>query len=276
MKPLLKWAGGKRVIAPILVSHFPSDWDSGTYFEPFIGGAAMYLHLEPSRAQISDLNERLIGFYKHVRDTPDELVDGIQKIATRFDATNVDGKKEFYLGLRSDFNQTKPDSIESSIGVYSLNKLCFNGLYRENAKGFYNVPFGQKKTFPEVTPEDFLEISGLLQSTEILHCTFSEALKSAVPGDFVYFDPPYVPLEGTPSFTAYQAGGFGVEAQIELSELMTELSMKGIKAMTSNSSAELCYEVFKAHNILEIQAPRMVSATSAGRGSIKELVIMNY
>ena len=157
----------------------------------------MFLHLEPSRAQISDLNKRLIGFYKHVRDLPEELVNGIQGVATRFNATDMDDKKKFYLGLRSDFNETNPDSLDSSIGVYSLNKLCFNGLYRENAKGLYNVPFGQKRTFPEVNPEDFFEISGLLQSTEIIHCTFSEALKSAVSGDFVYFDPPYVPLEGT-------------------------------------------------------------------------------
>jgi DNA adenine methylase len=276
MKPLLKWAGGKRVIAPTLVSHFPANWNSGAYFEPFIGGAALYLHLEPSRAQISDLNERLIGFYKHVRDSPEALVQGILQIAANFDSTDPDSKNEFYLGLRSNFNQTKPDSIDSSIGVYSLNKLCFNGLYRENAKGFYNVPFGQKKVFPEVVPNDFYEMSSLLKSTEILHCTFSDAVKTAVPGDFVYFDPPYIPLEGTPSFTAYQAGGFGVESQIELSELMTHLAQRGVNAMTSNSSAALCYETFKVHRIEEIQAPRMVSATSAGRGSIKELVIMNY
>jgi DNA adenine methylase len=276
MKPLLKWAGGKRTIAPTLVSNFPADWNSGTYFEPFIGGAAVYLLLEPSRAQISDLNERLIGFYKHVRDSPEALVEGIQRIEVNFNATEPESKKEFYLALRSAFNDSKPNSIESSIGVYSLNKLCFNGLYRENSKGLYNVPFGQKKVFPEVYPSDFHAISNLLKSTSILNCTFSEAVKTAVPGDFVYFDPPYIPLEGTPSFTAYQAGGFGVESQIELSKLMTELAQRGVNAMTSNSSAAICYEVFKAHRVEEIQAPRMVSATSAGRGSVKELVIMNY
>jgi DNA adenine methylase len=276
MKPLLKWAGGKRKIAELLFSHFPSDWNAGTYYEPFIGGGAMYLHLQPQKSQISDLNQRLIAFYQHVKTAPELLLDGIRLVERDFNRAEDEEKKEFYIDLRSSFNNSAPDSIESAIGVFTLNKLCFNGLYRENAKGMYNVPFGQKKVFPEVNPNEFLEISSQFASTQIRHCSFVEAVQNAAPGDFVYFDPPYVPLEAAPSFTSYQAGGFGLEEQQLLATLLSDLAQKGVKALASNSSAILSYEIFKDHHLIEIQAPRMVSATSAGRGSVKELVIKNF
>jgi DNA adenine methylase len=178
--------------------------------------------------------------------------------------------------MRSDFNKSDYASLESSAMLYSLNKLCFNGLYRENSKGVFNVPFGQKEKFPEVLSIDFHDLSRLLQTVKISNVNFVEAVDAAIRGDFIYFDPPYVPMQVTSSFTSYQAGGFGLDSQRELADLMFALKDRGVKALASNSSAELCYEMFKGHNLLEIQAPRMVSATSAGRGSIKELVIMNY
>jgi DNA adenine methylase len=276
MKPLLKWAGGKRHIAEKLLTFFPEDWRDGTYYEPFFGGGAMLMHLEPASAHVSDLNSRLINFYKHVKFEPQELLEKIYEKAKAFDIEESGEKKSFYLQMRSDFNESNYESLESSVMLYLLNKLCFNGLYRENSKGKFNVPFGQKEKFPEILANDFQDLSKLLQTVEISNLHFAEAVQDAKEGDFVYFDPPYVPMQATSSFTSYQAGGFGLEAQSELADLMLTLKARGVKALASNSSADLCYEIFKEHNLLEIQAPRMVSATSAGRGTIKELVIMNY
>jgi len=276
MKPLLKWAGGKRHIAEKLLTFFPEDWRDGTYYEPFFGGGAMLMHLEPASAHVSDLNSRLINFYKHVKFEPQELLEKIYEKAKAFDIEESGEKKSFYLQMRSDFNESNSESLESSVMLYLLNKLCFNGLYRENSKGKFNVPFGQKEKFPEILANDFQDLSKLLQTVKISNLHFAEAVQDAKGGDFVYFDPPYVPMQATSSFTSYQAGGFGLEAQSELADLMLTLKARGVRALTSNSSADLCYEIFKEHNLLEIQAPRMVSASSAGRGTIKELVIMNY
>ena len=276
MKPLLKWAGGKRHIAEKLLTFFPEDWRDGTYYEPFFGGGAMLMHLEPPSAHVSDLNSRLINFYKHVKFEPQELLEKIFEKAKAFDIEESGEKKSFYLQMRSDFNESNYESLESSVMLYLLNKLCFNGLYRENSKGKFNVPFGQKEKFPEILANDFQDLSKLLQTVEISNLHFAEAVQDAKEGDFVYFDPPYVPIQATSSFTSYQAGGFGLEAQSELADLMLTLKARGVRALTSNSSAEVCYKIFREHNLWEIQAPRMVSATSSGRGTIKELVIMNY
>jgi len=276
MKPLLKWAGGKRHIADELFKSFPEGWNEGTYFEPFIGGAAMYLHLNPSKAQISDLNSRLVGFYRHVKSESDALIQGIEPIIEEFDSESSEKKKDLYLQLRKRYNESSTEGIESAILLYVINKLCFNGLYRENSKGGYNVPFGQKKKFPEFPRNDFLEASKLLSATEILNVDFMKAVENAKKGDFVYFDPPYIPLNLTSSFTSYNSNGFGIEEQRNLANLMLELKKRGIKAICSNSDSKLTREIYVQLNWKEIQAPRMVSARAAGRGSVTELVISNF
>jgi len=276
MKPLLKWAGGKRHIAEELFASFPDDWNKGTYIEPFIGGGAMFLFLSPEKALIADLNIRLFGFYSHVKSHPNEVFNGIFEIGRQFNETSFEKKKDFFLDLRTKYNFSDVNSIESSILLYSLNKLCFNGLYRENSKGFFNVPFGQKKSFPAVERDDFESVSTLLQKTTILNSDFEGTISHAVPGDFVYLDPPYIPIDATASFTSYHAVGFGLPDQERLAQNMLELKEAGIKAMCSNSDTPLTREIYGSLNQKTIQAPRMVSAKASGRGSISELVITNY
>jgi DNA adenine methylase len=276
MKPLLKWAGGKRHIAEELLSSFPVEWNKGTYIEPFIGGGAMFLFLTPEKAIIADLNIRLFGFYSHIKSSHEEVFNGIFEIAKNFNETELEKKKDFYLDLRSKYNSSEVDSLESAVLLYSINKLCFNGLYRENSKGFFNVPFGQKKIFPALDKQEFESASELLAKALILNSDFEGTISHAVEGDFVYLDPPYIPIDATASFTSYHADGFGLPDQERLAQKMLELKEAGIKAMCSNSDTPLTREIYGSLNQKTIQAPRMVSAKASGRGSISELVITNY
>lgn len=275
MKPLLKWAGGKRHIVKTLERYLPRDWSKGTYYEPFVGGAALYLHLKPTRALVADLNPWLVRFYQDVRNKPKELVVGIREIADAFDSKSLATKKDFYLGLRTKFNEAAV-SLESSVLLFALNKLCFNGLYRENSKGKFNVPFGQKVRFPSVSEGEFSMASEIFSGASIMLSDFEESVSDAGKGDFVYFDPPYVPLSATASFTSYSSEGFGVDSQKRLASTMFQLKKKGVRAMTSNSFTEQTTEIFRGLRQEVISAPRMVSASAAGRGDVKELLIMNY
>lgn len=275
MKPLLKWAGGKRHIAPTLEEHLPQDWGKGKYFEPFIGGAAFFLHLQPRVARLSDVNSRLVQFYKDVKLQPEVLNQEITQVAETFNSLTQEGKKEFYLAIRSNFNSGEL-SLKSSVNFFALNKLCFNGLYRENSSGGFNVPFGQKKQFPSFNLDDFLQVSHSLRNTELAKLDFEEAVTDAKPGDFVYFDPPYIPLDVTSSFTSYSAEGFGLQSQKRLAGLMGELKQRGVQAMLSNSMSELTSTIYGDFRQVEIKAPRMVSANGASRGLVSELLIMNY
>ena len=276
VKPLIKWAGGKRQIAAELFSRFPSDWNLGTYIEPFIGGGAMFLHAAPTRAVIADLNSRLFGFYLQVKNNPEALYTGIVEIADEFNATEGPDKKDFYLSLRSKYNHSAEDSFESAVLLYALNKLCFNGLYRENSKGGFNVPFGQKKQLQYLDEEELRSVSTVLTDTVILNADFETTIGQAIRGDFVYLDPPYIPIDATSSFTSYHSNGFGIEEQERLASAMLKLKSAGINAMCSNSDTPLTREIYKGLNIVAIQAPRMVSAKASGRGSVSELVITNY
>jgi DNA adenine methylase len=276
MKPLLKWAGGKRHIAGELISLFPEDWDKQTYFEPFIGGAALFFELSPKQAVISDVNKRLIGFYQHVREDLDALLAQIQTISKNFDECHDDLKKEYFLNLRAEFNSSDVESLESASKLFALNKLCFNGLYRENSKGGFNVPFGQKNKFPSIEFDDFKNASFALQRAEVNVSDFEATVAGAQSGDFVYFDPPYIPIDLTSSFTSYNANGFTLEDQKRLANLLHDLKSRSIKALCSNSETEKTREIYDGLNIRVIQAPRMVSAKSSGRGLIDELVISNF
>jgi DNA adenine methylase len=185
-------------------------------------------------------------------------------------------KKEYFLEIRKAFNSSESTSLESAAYLYALNKLCFNGLYRENSRGEFNVPFGQKNIFPALELAEVKDFSFLLRNTKIMNSDFETTTKIAKAGDFIYFDPPYVPVNTTSSFTSYQAVGFGIEDQKRLAELMVDLAKNGIRAMCSNSDTPVSRDIYKELDIRAIQAPRMVSAKASGRGSISELLVTNY
>lgn len=276
VSPILKWAGGKRHIAELLIHFLPSDWNSGTYFEPFLGGGAMFLHLEPKQARLSDLNSRLIGFYLLVKESPNLLLETINQLRCEFDNADSNMKSEIFYEMRSRFNESSPQELDSAALLYALNKLCFNGLYRENSKGGFNVPFGNKTKLPPISDDNFLAVSRVLLDAELTSCDFLTAVETAKANDFVYFDPPYIPLNLTSSFTTYSAAGFGIDEQKRLAELMLHLANRGVRAMCSNSDSALTRQVFESFQIDIIQAPRMVSASSEGRKLVNELVIRNY
>ena len=276
VKPLIKWAGGKRQIAPELFSRFPQDWHVGTYVEPFFGGGAVFLHIEPKKSIIADLNARLFGFYMYVKNKPDELHKGIFDISKEFNATDESSKKNFYMALRLKYNESPVDSFDSAVLLYALNKLCFNGLYRENSKGGFNVPFGQKKQLACMDLNELKQVSEIFKTATILNADFETTLSSVKAGDFVYLDPPYIPLAKTPSFTSYHSDGFGLKDQERLADAMLQLKSVGVKAMCSNSDTPLTRAIFSKLYLAEIEAPRMVSAKATGRGSVSELVITNY
>ena len=249
VKPLIKWAGGKRQIAAELFSRFPPDWNQGTYLEPFLGGGAMFLHVAPKKAVVADLNSRLYGFYLQVKSNPEKLHSGVVDIADEFNATAELNKKDFYLSLRTKYNESSVDSFESAILLYVLNKLCFNGLYRENSKGGFNVPFGQKKHLAYIDKEDLNAVSKALEVTEIINADFETTIGKAKPGDFVYLDPPYIPIDTTSSFTSYHSNGFGIAEQQRLATAMVFMKNAGIRAMCSNSDTPLTREIFTELNI---------------------------
>ena len=236
----------------------------------------MFLYAEPTRSIIADVNSRLFGFYLQVKENPEGLYSGVVEIADKFNALDQVDKKEFYLTLRSQYNESSVNSFQSATLLYALNKLCFNGLYRENSKGGFNVPFGQKKQLPYMEKEDLYAASKLMTDTLILNADFETTVGNAAEADFVYLDPPYIPIDATSSFTSYHSDGFGIKDQERLASLLLSLKRKGVYAMCSNSDTPLTREIFKELNIEAIQAPRMVSAKASGRGSVSELVITNY
>ncbi len=211
-----------------------------------------------------------------MREDLDALLAQIQTISKNFDECHDDLKKEYFLNLRAEFNSSDVESLESASKLFALNKLCFNGLYRENSKGGFNVPFGQKNKFPSIEFDDFKNASFALQRAEVNVSDFEATVAGAQSGDFVYFDPPYIPIDLTSSFTSYNANGFTLEDQKRLANLLHDLKSRSIKALCSNSETEKTREIYDGLNIRVIQAPRMVSAKSSGRGLIDELVISNF
>jgi DNA adenine methylase len=276
MKPLIKWAGGKRHIAQLIEGHFPADWKEGTYHEPFLGGGAVFLHVRPRKSRLSDVNPRLISFYKAVKDNWAGLVLEIELLIQEFDSATFEAKRDVYLTMREEFNSDTPGELRKAALLFALNKLCFNGLYRENSKGGFNVPFGQKSTFPQFNPQSVKEVSILLGDSILRNEDFEKALAKATEGDFVYLDPPYIPLDATSSFTSYSSEGFGLDSQVRLARVLGDLQRRGVRALLSNSQTELTRRVYEDFEQIEISAPRMVSAKSSGRGPVAELLIKNY
>ena len=236
----------------------------------------MFLYAAPPRAIIADLNSRLFGFYIQVKNNSEKLYLGVKELADQFNELADEEKKDYFLSLRSQYNSSEVNSFQSATLLYALNKLCFNGLYRENSKGGFNVPFGQKKQLPYMDKEDLDAVSKVLANTTILNGDFETTVENAKHGDFVYLDPPYIPIDATSSFTSYHSVGFGIKEQERLASTLVALREKGVNALCSNSDTALTREIFKELYIEAIQAPRMVSAKSSGRGSVSELVITNY
>jgi len=264
VRPFLKWVGGKQQAMPHISSLYPDKYNR--YFEPFVGGGAVFFNLNPQEAHLSDINEELIDCYVVVRDQVEELIMVLEKHKY---------EKDYYYALRS--KDPKKMSLADRVArMIYLNKTGFNGLYRVNKSGKFNVPFGQYKNPVFCNKSVLRACSKRLFGVNINNASFESILDRAVAGDFVYFDPPYIPVSSTSYFTAYQKDGFGMKSQERLLEVFDALSEKGVKVMLSNSDVAWMRDKYSKYNIKPIKINRHISATAANRGPVGELLVTNY
>lgn len=266
----VKWAGGKKQLMEQFKPLFPKEVNR--YFEAFVGGGAVAFHIikshKPKEVFLSDINEELINCLNVIKTDVEELITELKKLKKSHN-------KETFYKIRAEDLNSLSEIQRASIFIY-LNKTCFNGLYRVNSKGKFNVPIGSYKN-PSICQEDELrEISKLLQNAKIKVNQFHESIKEAKKGDFVYFDPPYYPLNKTSSFTTYTKDKFLEKEQEHLANIFKELDKKGVKVMLSNSDTDFIKNLYKDYNISQVKATRMINSDASKRGKINELVITNY
>ncbi|MFO7263171.1 MAG: DNA adenine methylase [Bacillota bacterium] len=270
VQPFLKWAGGKRQLLPDIVRHIPKQF--GTYYEPFLGAGAVLFHLQPKRAVVNDINAELMNTYIVIRDDIDGLIADLKKHKN---------EKEYFYRLRNldrqaDYRQLSATQRASRL-IY-LNKTCYNGLFRVNRHGFFNVPFGRYKN-PQIVNEPVLRaVHQYLNSADItlLNTDFEQAVATAQPGDFVYFDPPYDPVSDTSNFTDYSCGGFGKTEQKRLRDVFVALDRRGCKVLLSNSATDFIKNLYDGYRIVTVQANRNINSDATKRGKVAEVLIMNY
>ncbi len=267
-KPFLKWAGGKTSLLPELIKRVP--WKFSRYFEPMVGAGALFFKLQPEKARLGDVNAELVNVYQVVRAKCDELIE---------DLSRHRHEKEYFLELRNADRQENykywSDVQRASRFIY-LNKTCFNGLYRVNSKGQFNVPFGDYKNPNFLDEKNLRACSQVLAAARLAQADFEEIVESAEEGDFVYFDPPYVPLSESSSFTSYSKEGFGLQEQERLASCFSSLSERGVQCMLSNSDTSIVRELYGGFRIEQVFAPRAINSKATKRGAIAELIIRNY
>jgi DNA adenine methylase len=265
----MKWVGGKTQLMSQLLDRIPQD--IGTYYEPFAGGGALFFALKPSKAVIGDFNSELIATYAAVRDTLPELIEVLEGHYY---------EKNYFYSVRAQDPETLSDAESAARTIY-LNRTGFNGLYRVNSKGQFNVPFGRYSN-PSICDHENLEAcSKLLRRAKLKHGSFERVLRSAKAGDFTYLDPPYVPISKTSNFTSYVAGGFGPEEQERLAQLLVDLNRRGVRFMLSNAGCEDSRALYRnlpiaGLRIETVQARRSVNSRSSGRGRVDEILVRNY
>lgn len=270
LKPFLKWAGGKRQLLPEIRKLIPSRIN--TYYEPFIGAGAVFLNLQPQRAVINDINSELMNVYQVIKDNIDSLIEDLPK--------HKNDKEYFYQirNLDRDPQYRNMSPVERASRIIFLNKTCFNGLYRVNSKGYFNVPFGYYKN-PKILEEMLLRsVHEYLNRAHIilLNTDFGDAVFEAKKGDFVYFDPPYDPVSDTSSFTSYNLDGFCKKEQEKLKSVIDDLTTKECKVLLSNSGTEFIKKLYKEYTIKTVPANRAINSVGSKRGSIDEVLVMNY
>lgn len=267
-RPFLKWAGGKKQLLPQLMSRIPESF--GTYYEPFLGGGALFFELQPELACISDINTELVNCYKVVKNAPSELIKALSQHRYEsehyYSVRNID-RHDDYLSW---------SSVQRASRLIYLNKTCFNGLYRVNSSGHFNVPFGRHKNPTICDTENLLACSAVLSKIQIEEVSFESILTRVEANDFVYLDPPYAPVSLTSNFTAYAKDGFNSDMQHKLREVCVALDGKGVRFMLSNSSAPQILELYKNFNLELVTASRAINSKANLRGVVDEVIVRNY
>lgn len=264
-RPFLKWAGGKGQLLQQYLPYFPQRYQ--TYYEPFLGGGAVFFYLQPQGAVLTDINPELVNVYQIVRDQVELLIQALEVHRSRH-------TPDYYYQIRA---QTQLSPLERAARFIYLNKTCFNGLYRENRRGQFNVPVGKYKQ-PRIYDLGLLRAASLaLQSTELAVRPFEAVLDVAQNSQaFVYFDPPYHPLNPTSNFTAYCRFAFKEPEQIQLKQTFTELAQRGVQVMLSNSDCPFIRTLYQDFHIHPIQATRAINSKAERRGKIAEVLVTSY
>lgn len=275
VKPIIKWAGGKRQLLPDIKERMPIEFN--TYFEPFAGGLAVFLSVEPKKAVINDLNYELYNMYKVVKNDAESVINALNIHA-------IHDTKDYYLSIRElDRNGKleKTTDVDRAARFIYLNKTSFNGLWRVNKNNQNNVPYANHKNKYKVDESAIRELHRYLNIVDvtILNEDYYSAISSAVKDDFVYFDPPYIPANNTSNFSSYTATGFNWEDHVRLRDVFVELTKKGVKVMYSNADVDLVRELFSSVDsakIYSVKANRMINSNAKKRGKVGEVLITNY
>lgn len=298
-KPFLKWAGGKTQLLDEFTIRIPKELKNGeisTFVEPFVGGGAVFFHFNSvfsfKECHIFDINEELILAYSVVKRNVEDLIEYLCDLTEEFLSKDDEGRKEYFYSIRDEFNQTKSSINFKNYGkawipragqLIFLNKTCFNGLFRVNSQGEFNVPFGRYKNPKIVNPEVLRADAKILQNTKIHLGDFAKASQYINKNSFVYFDPPYRPLSNTASFTQYSKDGFDDVEQQRLADFFAKCDAKRAKLMLSNSDPKninpndnFFDTLYGKFNIQRVPARRMINSDASKRGEINEIIVTNY
>ena len=291
-KPFIKWVGGKSQLIDQLDMQLPADfgnWENATYIEPFVGGGTMLFYMlqrypNIEHAVINDINPDLVTCYRTVRDNPKQLIESLADIEMAYLALETEERrKDFFMAARERYNEKRLDPIENTTKFFFLNRTCFNGLYRVNKKGLFNVPFGKYSNPTICDPETILKDSELLQRVEILNGDFEATFEYAQGNSFFYFDPPYRPLSDTSSFNDYAKESFNDDDQIRLKVYCDRIDEAGFHFMLSNSDCkgknenDNFFEVlYGAYQIERVWASRSINSNPKKRGKLTEILVHNY
>jgi DNA adenine methylase len=282
VEPILKWAGGKRQMIDKIIDRLPPQSAYNRYFEPFFGGGAVFFKLEPDNGYINDINERLVNFYIQVRDNPEQLISEYQALAEKHRELSGEKQEKYYYERREEFNSLRDggnpvDLIREAGLLFYLNRSCFNGLYRENQDGDFNVPIGSANSIPlEAGP--IRQVHDVLQNTEITANDFTFIEEHVEENDLVYFDPPYLPMSKTANFDKYHESGFGPEQQRHLRDLAAKLDKRGVYVMITNAPNALdWYQTDTVENFrhISVKVNRRINSMSTRRSGHEEVIITN-
>ena len=269
--PVVKWVGGKRQLLPQILPLIPKRMT--TYCEPFLGGGAVLFALQPKRALVNDLNQDLMTVYRVIKENADALIEHLSRHENTpeyfYRIRDLDRDKAAYAAL---------SDVEKASRLLYLNKTCYNGLFRVNASGAFNSPYGHYRRPNIVNEQTIRGVSRYFNSCDITFFSgdFAAVLEQVPKGGFVYLDPPYDPVSDTASFTGYNKGGFGREEQVRLKECCDALTARGVKFLLSNSATTFIRELYGSYRVSLVQARRAVNSVASRRGAIEEVLVRNY
>lgn len=293
---VIKWAGGKSKLAPVIEEKILENVSIDkidTYVEPFLGGGSFFFHMVQKynfkNIVISDINEELINLYKVIQKKPKKLMESAAELQDKYNSlSDLEEKSEFYYLVRNEYNESIMNElkdefdVEQAVSFLFLNKVGFNGLYRVNLKGKFNVPFGKREKASLFKEDNILGVSELLQGVTIQHSNYDETLEYVDNKTLVYFDPPYRPLSTSSSFTSYAKSDFNDDSQIKLADYCKKIDKLGAKFALSNSDPKnsslddnFFDELYKEFSISRVYAKRMIGAKTASRGKVSEILVTN-